>query len=394
MKRTLALLLAVVMVFALFGCGKSESAPAATAAPAAPAAEAPAAEAPAAEAPAAEEAASGESHVITEPVTIRIASQGSGTSNYVTAATQASLLEQYLPAGSKVIHETISTGVSANGYLLQAGLTDLAGGQNAISAIRGLDGREPFTGVSALYGSYNTVISIQVVNDGFIKKTGYTSFEEIVANKYPARVIAEEVGSSDYVLLQMVLEALGTSIDEMKGWGCTFNFAGGQACADSLQDNQADIMCAHTTPTSSSMNELAMSADVSFFSFSDKILDYLVENGFQRTVVPAGTYNGEFTEDVPTAAIGNCTQVRSDMPFDEAYTITKIVMEHRQFLAEQLGVGWQLGTFKDFTNQESMVVPWHPGAMQYFIDIGVVDENGNYLGEPAVDPDPTFTYGG
>ena len=140
------------------------------------------------------------------------------------------------------------------------------------------------------------------------------------------------------------------------------------------------------------MNELAMSADVSFFALSDKINDYLVSQGFQRTVVPAGTYNGEFPEEVPSVAIGNCTQVRTDMPFDEAYTITKIMMENRQFLAEQLGTSWQKATFKDFTNQESMVVPWHPGAMQYFIDIGVVDENGNYLGEPAVDPDPNFTY--
>ena len=380
MKRLVALLLILVMVFSLAACGQEEPAPVPSADPA-----------PATEP--AETTETEDSHVLTEPVTIRIASQGSGTANYVTAATEASLLEKTLPAGSQVIHETISTGVSANGYLLEAGLTDLAGGQNAISYTRGLDGRAPFTGVSALFGSYNTVISIQVVTDSFIKKTGYKSFEEIVANKYPARVIAEEVGSSDYVLLQMILEALGTSIDEMESWGCTFNFAGGQACSDSLQDNQADIMCAHTTPTSSSMNELAMSADVSFFALSDKINDYLVSQGFQRTVVPAGTYNGEFPEEVPSVAIGNCTQVRTDMPFDEAYTITKIMMENRQFLAEQLGTSWQKGTFKDFTNQESMVVPWHPGAMQYFIDIGVVDENGNYLGEPAVDPDPNFTYG-
>lgn len=50
MKKTIAMLLALVMVFALCACGGS-SAPAATQAPAA---EAPAAEAPAAEAPAAE----------------------------------------------------------------------------------------------------------------------------------------------------------------------------------------------------------------------------------------------------------------------------------------------------------------------------------------------------
>ena len=49
MKKTLALLLALAMVFALCACGQSSAPAAATAAPAAPAAEAPAAEAPAEE---------------------------------------------------------------------------------------------------------------------------------------------------------------------------------------------------------------------------------------------------------------------------------------------------------------------------------------------------------
>ena len=59
MKKTIALLLAVVLCFGLAACGgnsKTET-PAAASATAAPAAEAPAAEAPAAEAPAAEPAA-------------------------------------------------------------------------------------------------------------------------------------------------------------------------------------------------------------------------------------------------------------------------------------------------------------------------------------------------
>ena len=55
MKKIIALVLALVMVFALAACGGGPSAPAAEApAEEAPAAEAPAAEAPAAEAPAAE----------------------------------------------------------------------------------------------------------------------------------------------------------------------------------------------------------------------------------------------------------------------------------------------------------------------------------------------------
>ena len=366
MKRYLALLLTTaVMLGTLTACGGSGATPETTAAPATTAA------AEQADAAGGEEQASGNgSHVVTEPVTLTLASQGSGTSNYVTIATYASLFEKNLPAGSKITQETISTGVASAGYLIMAGLCDVAGGQNAISATVGLDGREPITGVSALYSTYNSVFSAQILTDRFIKRSGLSSLEEVVENKYAAHIVAEEVGSSDYVLLQLVLEALGTTIEEMEGWGCTFNFAGGSACSDMLQDGQADLMVAHTTATSSSITELCLSADVSVFSFRDDVIDYLIGKGFQEVTIPADTYN--------------CTQVSSDMDFDLAYTLTKIIVENKDYLAEQLGSGWAKAQYKDLVRKDAMVVPWHPGAMQYFIDIGVVDEDGNYIGEPEM----------
>ena len=171
MKRYLALLLTTaVMLGTLTACGGSGATPETTAAPATTAA------AEQADAAGGEEQASGNgSHVVTEPVTLTLASQGSGTSNYVTIATYASLFEKNLPAGSKITQETISTGVASAGYLIMAGLCDVAGGQNAISATVGLDGREPITGVSALYSTYNSVFSAQILTDRFIKRSGLSS---------------------------------------------------------------------------------------------------------------------------------------------------------------------------------------------------------------------------
>lgn len=369
MKRLFALLLSLAMIFSFTGCDSKTEASQKS------------------EDPAKSETTSDGEHAVTAPVTLTIASQGSGTSNYVTAATYCSIFQDCLPAGSKINQETISTGVAANGYLIQAGLCDMAGGQNAISALEGLDGREPFTGVLALFATYNSIFSAQIMTDSFLKKTGYTNgLSDVVAAKYPVRIVAEEVGSSDYVVLMLALEALKTSVDEMKGWGCTFNFAGGQACADMLQDGQADLMVAHTMATSSSITELCMSADVTVTSFPDNIIDYFISRGFQETGIPAGTYNGEVSENLRSAAQGNCFQVREDMDFDLAYTLTKAIVENKDFLAKQLGTSWEICTFKDLTNQEAMVIDWHPGGKQYFIDLGVIDETGKYLGEPAAWP--------
>ncbi len=378
-KKFVAMSLAVLMVMvALAGCSTPSAAPSAapaeTAAPAAPEATAAPAEAPA-------DTGSKASYTLDKPVTLVLASQGAGTDDYITTALESQYFTKYLPAGSQVTQETISSGCSSIGYLIEADMADFGTGQNAMSATVGLEGKPAYTKVNALIATSKYPFTVQLVTSSFTKKTGYKSIREVIENKYPARICAEPIGSSDYVSFIYIMDILGCTVEEFEGWGGSITYTGGSACCDMLQDGQADLMIAHTTATSSSIVELCMSSDVQAFGFDEEIVKGLVDRGYAATVIPAGTYD-RFPADAPSACQASSKVVSADLPNEVAYALTKILCEHKDELSQDLA-GYRNITYKDMTDTEAMVVPMHPGALAYFQDIGVLDANGNYIGEPA-----------
>jgi hypothetical protein len=89
-------------------------------------------------------------------VTLKFASQGSGTGDYVYVSDIASFLKENLPTGSTVEQEAISTGSGVTGYLLEAGMCTIARGQNAAAATVGLEGKPPLKDVRAIIGTMST----------------------------------------------------------------------------------------------------------------------------------------------------------------------------------------------------------------------------------------------
>lgn len=177
MRKYISLFMVVTLVLTMVGCANSS---ANSAAPAA-------------------NKSSGNPYELTGPINLRFASSGTGTSDYTDVGTMVSFLSGsgILPAGSKITHEIISTGTSGSGYLLQADMADVTRGQNALAATKGLEGRGVYTDVVALFGGGGNSVCMQLASPAFNKKTGYTSIEEIIENKYPATICSEDVGSTD-----------------------------------------------------------------------------------------------------------------------------------------------------------------------------------------------------
>ena len=372
MKKTLALILALVMIFALAACGSAAPAqPAASTATAAPETEA--------QTQTEAEPAADTSGVITAPVDLIYASQGAGTSNYTHVAAKIKVLTKYLPAGSNITQETISSGCSSVGYLIEAGLADLGDGENAAAATVGLEGRGPYTEINALFGTKTLDFVMMITSKKFYDKTGYSSIREVLENHYPAVLCCEDVGSSDYTCMSYTFEILGYTFEEFESWGGRIVTTSGDTCAEMLKDNQADMMIAHTSDDSSTMTELAMTTDVIMTSIDEEIIQGFIDRGFGAAKIPAGCFD-RFDEDTPSAAIGASFIVSSEMDDDLAYTLTKIFVEHKDELAEEL---WEFGdlSYKEMVDTTTTVVPLHPGAIRYFQEIGVLDTDGNYIGE-------------
>lgn len=282
MKKTIAILMALCfMTSAFVGCGGSSSAAPTSSTPASSTAS-----------EASQGAASGTLTLTAPWSRCGLPSSGSGGSDYADIGTILNFLSGpgILPEKSTLTQETISSGTSSSGYLIEAGMADICRGQNAMAATVGFNGREPYKTVRALFAAGGNSITAQVISGAFTKKTGYKGIEDIITNKHPATICSEDIGSSDYVLLNYIFEIMGTSAEEFENWGGKIVYTNNNTAAEMIQDGQADMMVACTTLTSSMITELAMTTDIVVDSFSDQIVDGLLERGFAERTIPTGTF--------------------------------------------------------------------------------------------------------
>lgn len=359
MKKVFALLLTLTMILSLVACGETETAEKN------------------------EEESSGTTQTtdtgLTEPVNLTLLSQGAGTDDYITLASEGKLLQENLPAGSTVTQETISSGCSSVGYLIEAGMGDFATGQNAMAATVGFEGKEPYSSVSALMATVKYAFVAELVTESFYEKTGCATLADVIEKKEACRIVAEPVGSTDYVSLVYLLDVHGVTQEDIESWGGSITYTDGSACCDMLQDGQADLMIGHTTEASSSLTELCMSADMVVSGLNEEEIAGMCERGYSETVIPAGTF-GCVEAEMPSVCQASSKIVSSDMSDDVAYAITKILDENKEVLAEDVA-GYRGLTYADMVDTDAMVVPMHPGAIKYFQDIGVLDADGNYTGK-------------
>ena len=363
MKKALAMILALAMVLSLAACGAKTETPAAQ----------PAATQAAAKAD--DTAATG----LTKPVNLTLLSQGAGTDDYITLASEGKVLQENLPAGSTVTQETISSGCSSVGYLIEAGMGDFGTGQNAMSGTVGMEGKEPYSKVSALFATVKYAFVAELATQSFVDKTGCSTLAEVFEKKIPCRFVAEPVGSSDYVSFMYLLDVHGVTVEDIESWGGSVTFTDGSACCDMLQDGQADMMVGHTVSTSSSLTELCMSAKMVVSGLTDDEIAGMCERGYAEAPIPAGSF-GQTTEEMKSACQASSKIVPSDMEDDLAYAMTKILVENADKLSEDVA-GYRGITYADMVDFDAMVVPMHPGAVKYFQDIGVLDADGNYTGK-------------
>ena len=364
MKKALAMILALAMVLSLAACGAKTETPAAQ-----PAAT------QAAEKADDTAAATG----LTKPVNLTLLSQGAGTDDYITLASEGKVLQENLPAGSTVTQETISSGCSSVGYLIEAGMGDFGTGQNAMSGTVGMEGKEPYSKVSALFATVKYAFVAELATQSFVDKTGCSTLAQVFEKKIPCRFVAEPVGSSDYVSFMYLLDIHGVTVEDIESWGGSVTFTDGSACCDMLQDGQADMMVGHTVSSSSSLTELCMSAKIVVSGLTDEEITGMCERGYAEAPIPVGSF-GQTTEEMKSACQASSKIVSSDMEDDLAYAMTKILVENADKLSEDVA-GYRGITYADMVDFDAMVVPMHPGAVKYFQDIGVLDADGNYTGK-------------
>ena len=319
MKKFIALLLALCMVFALAACGKS--APAAA------------------------------------PVSLTMGTGGEAGTYYAVGGVIGGYVSQKTDVSINVV---ASGGSAANltGIVVDK-IYDLAtvqsdvmtyayNGTNSFAESGKLDG---FRVLGGLYAETVQIVSV----DPSIKT---------VTDLKGKTVCVGDVGSGTYFNTVDILAAYDMTLDDISAVYQSFN-----ASTESLRDGKIDAAFTTAGAPTPSIVDLATTNTLNFISIDDAHMSKLLAAcpWYAAYTIPAGTYSG-FDADTVTVTVKATLVCRADLPDDVAYAIVSTIFDNTADIAALHAKGAELSL--EFAT-DGIAVPFAAGAAKYYAEHGI-----------------------
>ena len=328
MKKVIALLLALVMVFALCACGNSAPASSDGSTPAA------------------------DSSAKKEALTF---TTGGEAGTYYAFG---SVLAQYVSNNSDLSVTAITgNGSKANVEDLDAGDVQLGFCQSDVMSYA-YDGTNLFADTGAV-GSFSVAAAlymeqVQIVTMNPDIKT--------VADLKGKIVSIGAQGSGVYFNAIDVLGAYGMTEADITPVYQSFGDS-----AESLKDKKIDAAFIVAGAPTTAIVDLSTSGQVYLVSIDDEHMDKLLASSpyYSAYTIAADVYGTP--EDVQTVAVAAVVLVRDDVSDDAVYTFVSTIFDNIDAISEQHGKGAELSL--EFASSMTSV-PYHPGAAKYFAEKG------------------------
>lgn len=301
-----------------------------------------------------------------------LSTQTLGSAGYARAAAFAEVLKPVMPAGYSIEVQPNSTGGGAGGLLLEAKKAHIAIANNTL-AKKLYEGtyapsRPAVKNVAAMLGGTDYIYLTVMFTDGFVKKHGVTTFEEIIAKKLPVRVVTKQPGSFGISGAIDLLAAFGLTFDDIRKWGGEVYHIDPSQMTDMLREGKADLSIDMISLGQPAFTELTMTTPMHVIRLADATLGKMRERGYADRTTPAGTWGGQ-TQEVPTVAGCETLLIRKDVPDDVVYLMTKTICENKDTLARLVPA---MSAFDPSIayKPELVGLPLHPGAEKYFREVG------------------------
>ena len=315
MKKILALLLAVVMVFSLCACGKSAA-------------------------------------------KLTYATGGTSGTYYGFSGVIANVLNEKLKDTMNITVE--STGASkANVQMVDAGDADIAIVHNDVMyyAYTGTDlfaGGDPITSFSAVASCYPEYVQV-------LAKSDITSIDQLRGKN----VSVGDAGSGTEFNAKQILAAYGISFDDIKVSNQSFADS-----ADSLKNGTIDAAFVVAGYPTTAVTELATSFNFNLLPVdADHAAALQADYGFYYYgVIPGGTY-APVADDVPAVAVMATIIASNKLSEDLVYAFVKGLFDYK----DDITAGHAKGNELDLNTAVSGVsIPWHAGAVKFYTEKGLM----------------------
>ncbi len=263
-----------------------------------------------------------------------------------------------LPDAKVTVQSTKASAENLN--LLQAGRGEIAFtlGDSLSDAWKGdkeAGFAAPLTKLRAVAGIYPNYIQIVASGDSGIKT---------LADLKGKRISVGAPKSGTELNSRAVLKAAGlTYADFAKVEYLPFGES-----VELMKNRQLDVTLQSAGLGVASIRDLASSVSIVIVPISPEIVAKIGDAAYQPATIPANTYTGQ-TADVPTTAIKNFLVSHDGVSADAVYAMTKSMFDNLATLvaAHNAAKGIKLETATAGT-----AVPFHPGAIRFYREAGVM----------------------
>ncbi len=329
MKKFLALILSLAMVFALVACSGEKTDDSQNS------------------------VGDGDS---SSPVAITLATGGTSGTYYAVGGVMQTILNDKLTLSTLNVE---STGASvANVNMITDGEAQMAILQSDVinyahEGTNSFDGA-PETNALWVAGIYNETVQI-------LAKPGINSVSDLKGKT----VCVGDVGSGTEINAWQVLSAAGLSKDDVNAVNGSF-----QDGVDQLKDGKIDAAFTVAGAPTTAIVDYATTNTINLVSLSDEELAAIQEAYpfLIRDDLAAGTYTGQ-DKDVTCVAIQATLVASEDLSEDVVYELLKAMFDNKDALTEGHA---KFGFLDPKTACSGATVTLHPGAEKYYKEVGVL----------------------
>lgn len=151
--------------------------------------------------------------------------------------------------------------------------------------------------------------------------------------------------------------------------------------AKAICSGNIDALVIATGHPNGLVQEITSSCETKFININDDVIQKLIEGNpeFSKAIIPGGLYAG-VPDDIQTFGVKSTVITTSDTSDQVAYDVTKLVFDNISAFRALHPVFMQLNVNRMAT--EGRTAPYHPGALKYFEEKGLVKNDGAAI-QPA-----------
>lgn len=275
-----------------------------------------------------------------------------------------SVIAQYITNNTDVAVTAVTSGGSADNIdkmAPEAGVAQLGFVQNdvasyAVNGIRLYEG-DPADYITALAALYTESVQLVTVNPDI----------KSVADLKGKNVSIGAQGSGVYFNALDFLAAYDMTKDDINA---TFESFG--QSTESLKDGKIEAAFVVAGVPTPSIIELATAKDIYIVSLDEEHVAKLknICPAYTESTIPAGSYS-TLKEDALTVGVKSVIVANEQVTDEQAYTIVKTIFENKDNLAHAKAAELKL----DYA--AVCGIPYHPGAAKYFAEKGITVETAS-----------------